>query len=161
MRTLISTSYWIMEEDEEQSFVILKRTERVFASNLDIAVEEDRVRAVLATRHTRYGIVVDLRLAPPYLRPQSESTRRLLAAIVATFGRVAALHNDDDVIERLFRFMPKDVAETLSTASESSAVAFAKSAPSRGRDPRVDSDSIQRQRQGSDATRRSSRRVTR
>jgi len=138
MYTLFSTPYWIMREDDEQNLVELKRTDRPFDSNFDVALEEDRVGAAFVSRHATYGIVIDLRLTPPGSSPQSENAmRRLLASIAAKFARVAALHKDRVALQQLLRSAPNGRAEIFPAEDEREALEFAKNRTSReaGDDP--------------------------
>jgi hypothetical protein len=89
---LLSSDYWLMDESGYERVVVLRRTAIPFASVEAIARATEVVKSKLQPYHRRFGVVADLRLAPPRNDAAFEAaTRGFRAALEAHFARVAVL----------------------------------------------------------------------
>ncbi len=89
---LLSSDHWLMDESGYERVVVLRRTAVPFASAEAISRSTEEVTSKLRTYHRRFGVVVDLRLAPPRNDPAFEAaTRALRSALQECFARVAVL----------------------------------------------------------------------
>ena len=126
-RTLISNPHWIVEEDEDDRIVTLRRTPTPFSAVAEIVETNEAVISLFRPEHRDFGAVVDMRQAPTRNDPDFEAAmRRLRAVITEQFVRVAVLV-DSQVgvlqVDRLGRF---DERETLATQSEAATRRFAR-----------------------------------
>lgn len=127
MHTLVSSVHWVMREYGEHRLVQLKRTSEPFESNLDIAIEADRILPNLRSEYSNFGIVVDMRGAPLRADPQFEGAmRRLRGAIAESFARVAVLLRSQTGMLQVHRLTREDRTRTFATLSETAAFEFAK-----------------------------------
>lgn len=89
---LLTSDHWLMDESGYERVVVLRRTSVPFASAEAIFRSTEEVTSKLRAYHRRFGVVADLRLAPPRNDAAfEEATRSFRAALQTCFARVAVL----------------------------------------------------------------------
>ena len=126
---LLANKFWTMEENAERGYVVLARSAEPIKSIEEFISLNDQIIAKMRADHKDYGIVVDMRQAPPRNDPDFENAmHRLRLECSNLFSRVAVLLESSMGVLQVNRLARNENAETLATTSESSAIYFAKGA---------------------------------
>ncbi len=126
-RTLLATEHWVLEEDMHDEVVILRRTPVSFGSIEDVLASNAAVMSEMVERHAKYGMVVDMRQAPPRNDPAFESAMGDLRRHIAThFARLAVLLDSPVGVLQVQRIGHTDGSMPFATLSEAAAVRFAR-----------------------------------
>ncbi len=126
MRVLISTAYWLMEEDAVRKVVILRR-HAVPVDSLDELLTQNReITNLMRSVDEEFGIVIDMRQAPSRNDPEFEDAMaQLRAEIFRHYTRVAVLVSSALGVLQVNRINRNDGAQTFATQNEAEAVRFA------------------------------------
>jgi sulfite reductase (NADPH) flavoprotein alpha-component len=126
MKTLVSTDYWSMEEDERRKVVILKRHAVAVDSIEELLAQNDEIIGLMPKVQDEFGIVIDMRQAPTRNDPEFEDAMgQLRAEIFRHYVRVAVLVSSDIGVLQVNRIGRNEGASTFATQNESEAVRFA------------------------------------
>lgn len=129
-RGLLSTEHWLMEADPDDRIVWLHRLPVPFASISEIMCANDAVIRKLDAAYASWGVVVDLRRAPPRNDPAFENAMRgLRAAVAASFARTALLLATQAGVLQVSRITREDGSASFATTVEAAALEFARGAP--------------------------------
>jgi sulfite reductase alpha subunit-like flavoprotein len=124
---LLCTRYWFVEESAVERVVVLRRTPLPFDSLEALVAENASVIATIRGDHLQYGLVVDMRQAPPRNDPEFEDAMRTLReTIAAGFARHAVLLESSAGVLQVNRLGRGEGQRVFATMSESAAVTFAK-----------------------------------
>ena len=127
---LIASAHWVMEEDQEQKVVLLRRLALPFASLGELSSANQEVVQLIRPEHRTWGIVVDMRQARSRNDPSFESAMRgLRDAVEARFARTAVLLGTAVGLLQVTRLAREDGATSLATQSETEALRFARGQP--------------------------------
>lgn len=127
VRTLLSSQHWTMEEDPTAPVVILRRSAVPFDSIEQVVSANDEAIACVRDEHATYGIVVDMRQAPPRNDPAFEQAMRKLREVAELrFARLSLLLESPTGILQANRLERKDGGEYLVTTSEHGAMKYAR-----------------------------------
>jgi len=129
---LLSSAHWFMEESIAQRVVMLRRTALPFGSLDELSSANQEVVRLIRPEHRAWGIVVDMRQAPPRNDPSFESAMRgLRDAVEERFARTAVLLGTAVGLLQVTRLAREDGATSLATQSEAEALRFARGEPLR------------------------------
>ncbi len=124
---LLCTRYWFVEESAVEQVVVLRRTPLPFDSLEALVAENASVIATIRGDHLAYGLVVDMRQAPPRNDPEFEDAMRTLRETVAAgFARYAVLLESSAGVLQVNRLGRGEGQRVFATMSESAAMTFAK-----------------------------------
>lgn len=127
---LLSSEHWLMEADPDDRVVWLSRLPAPFASLAEIARANDAVIRRLDAAYASWGLIVDLRRAPPRNDPEFENAMRgLRAAVAASFARTALLLATQAGVLQVSRITREDGSASFATTTEAAALEFARGAP--------------------------------
>ncbi|MEY2934181.1 MAG: hypothetical protein RL033_4930, partial [Pseudomonadota bacterium] len=127
---LITSAHWLMEEDRLNKVVFLRRMALPFGSLEELTSANQQVVRQIRPEHREWGIVVDMRQAPPRNDPSFESAMRgLRDAVEVRFARTAVLLETAVGLLQVTRLTREDGATTFATQSEAAAVRFARGQP--------------------------------
>jgi hypothetical protein len=127
---LITSAHWLMEEDRLNKVVFLRRMALPFGSMEELTSANQQVVRQIRPEHREWGIVVDMRQAPPRNDPSFESAMRgLRDAVEVRFARTAVLLETAVGLLQVTRLTREDGATTFATQSEAAAVRFARGQP--------------------------------
>jgi sulfite reductase alpha subunit-like flavoprotein/predicted heme/steroid binding protein len=127
---LLASAHWLMEEDRRNKLVYLLRLAMPFSSVEEITSANQQVVARIRPEHKDWGIVVDMRQAPPRNDPAFEGAMRgLRDAVEVRFARTAVLLESAVGLLQVTRLTREDGAETFATQSEAAALRFARGQP--------------------------------
>lgn len=126
-RILFCSKYWYVEEHVGDRVMIFRRTSIPFES-LDILVRENtEVLTKIREEHATFGIVVDMRQAPPRNDPGFEGAMRTLReTLTQRFARLAVLVESSAGVLQVNRLGRDQNARHFATMSEVAAIKFAK-----------------------------------
>jgi cytochrome b involved in lipid metabolism len=124
--TVLSSDFWLMEEDQVRKVVVLKRSAQPVEAIDDLILANRNVIAKMRPDHADYGVVVDMRQAPSRNDPEFEDAMRLLRLEVSKhFARVAVLVTSAVGVLQVARMSRNEGAETFATQDELAAMRFA------------------------------------
>ena len=127
---LLTSPHWLMEEDPMQRVVLLRRMGLPFGSLDELSAANQQVVQLIRPEHRAWGIVVDMRQAPPRNDPSFESAMRgLRDAVELRFARTAVLLGTAVGLLQVTRLTREDGATSLATQSEAEALRFARGQP--------------------------------
>ncbi|MEO8180909.1 MAG: cytochrome b5 domain-containing protein [Deltaproteobacteria bacterium] len=127
---LIASAHWLMEEDRQHRVVFLRRMALPFGSLEELSTANQQVVGHIRPEHQEWGIVVDMRQAPPRNDPSFESAMRALRdAVEVRFARTAVLLETAVGLLQVTRLTREDGATTFATQSEAAALRFARGQP--------------------------------
>lgn len=127
---LIVSAHWLMEEEREGRLVWLRRMAMPFGSVEEIINANQQVLSRIRPEHREWGVVVDMRHAPPRNDPAFEAAMRgLRDAVEVRFARTAVLLETAVGLLQVTRLTREDGAATFATQSEAAAVRFARGQP--------------------------------
>lgn len=126
LTSLISTEYWLMEEDTSRHLVYLKRHALPIDSIDDLRAQNAAIVQQFRAEYREFGIVVDMRQAPSRNDPEFEDAMgHLRKALSSQFRRVAVLVTSAMGVLQVNRIGRNEGAETFATQSETAARRFA------------------------------------
>jgi hypothetical protein len=126
LRALISTDYWLMEEDEGQKFALLRRHAVPVDSLEELLEQNHEIIEQMRTVQDDFGIVVDMRQAPPRNDPAFEDAMgQLRREIFNRYARVAVLVSSEIGVLQVNRIGRNEGSKTYATQSEAEAIRFA------------------------------------
>ncbi len=127
---LFTSAHWLMEEDRLSQVVFLRRMALPFGSLEELTASNQQVVRQIRPEHREWGIVVDMRQAPPRNDPSFESAMRgLRDAVEVRFARTAVLLETAVGLLQVTRLTREDGATTFATQSEAAAIRFARGQP--------------------------------
>jgi sulfite reductase (NADPH) flavoprotein alpha-component len=126
-RILFCSKYWFVEEHSRDRAMIFRRTSIPFES-LDVLVKENSsVLGMIKNEHADFGVVVDMRQAPPRNDPAFEGAMRTLReTLTDRFARLAVLVESRAGVLQVNRLGRDQNARHFATMSEVAAIKFAK-----------------------------------
>jgi sulfite reductase alpha subunit-like flavoprotein len=126
LRALISTDYWLMEEDAGQKFALLRRHAVPVDSLQELLEQNHEIIEQMRTVQDDFGIVVDMRQAPPRNDPAFEDAMgQLRREIFNRYARVAVLVSSEIGVLQVDRIGRNEGSKTYATQSEAEAIRFA------------------------------------
>jgi sulfite reductase (NADPH) flavoprotein alpha-component len=126
-RTVLSTTYWTMEEDEDNHVVIICRTPTAVQTLADLVSQNEEVIRRFRPEHAAWGVVVDMRQAPRRNDPAFENAMgRLRLESSRRFARLAVLLESEEGVLQVNRLRRADERDkSFATKSETAAIKFA------------------------------------
>jgi hypothetical protein len=92
MRALHSSRFYEVTEDSATRVVRLRRTGAPFPATVDVRAEVDGLVSRFRRHHREYGVIIDMRDAPPRNDPEFEEAMRHLRFVVGqSFARIVVL----------------------------------------------------------------------
>jgi len=129
---LLASAHWLLEEDPAQKVVLLRRMALTFGSLDELSSANQQVVQLIRPEHRTWGIVVDMRQAPPRNDPSFETAMRgLRDAVEQRFARTAVLLGTAVGLLQVTRLTREDGATSLATQSEAEALRFARGQPAK------------------------------
>jgi hypothetical protein len=127
LRTILSDVHWIADEDADHRVLFLRRTPVAFDSLDEIAASNARLVAVLREEHASWGVVLDMRQAPPRNDPQYEDAMKGLRTRIGGLERIAWLLESAAGVLQVNRLARDEGSrKTFATMSEPAALRFAR-----------------------------------
>lgn len=128
MRTLLlNTQHYVLEEDRDARVVILRRTALPFGPAAEVRAENERVVAAFRPDHASYGLIVDMRAAPPRNDPAFEAAMRHLRFMVRrSFARTAVLVRTASGMMQVSRMHREEGYPYFTTSDEEEALRLAR-----------------------------------
>lgn len=128
-KVLMSNDFWTVEEESDAKVLLLRRSPKPVISLDDLVVANAAVLAHFRRGYSAYGVVVDMRQAPPRNDTGFENAMAELRMGLATnFARVAVLLESATGLLQVNRIGRNDSAQTFATQNEPAAIKFAKGA---------------------------------
>lgn len=125
--TLVFTPYWSMTSDEADRVIWLQRREEPFRSLDEITSANRSLVDTFGHEYATWGIVVDMRRAPPRNDPAFEAAmHELRSATERSFARAAVLVTTQAGVLQIHRLAREDGAHTFATTDPSAAYEFAR-----------------------------------
>jgi sulfite reductase (NADPH) flavoprotein alpha-component len=126
-RLLRHTRYWSVEEQSKEKVVVLRRTPIAFDTLEVLERENADVIATIRAEHASFGVVVDMRQAPPRNDPEFEGAMRTLRETVTQrYARLAVLLASIPGVLQVNRLGRGEGERWFATMSETAAMKFAK-----------------------------------
>jgi hypothetical protein len=129
LKVLLETAHWLIEANPDQRVVWLRRSSAPFSAIPELTNANQRVIQSLGRDRAGWGIIVDMRRAPPRNDPVFEQAMRALReAVESRFSRTALLLSTQAGVLQVQRLGREDGATSFATTNESTALAHARGA---------------------------------
>ena len=127
-RSILSTTYWEMLEDDVRRVVLLRRSAVPVESLTELVDQNAQVIAQMQAEHREWGIVVDMRQAPSRNDPEFEGAMsKLRTRVSEAYARVALLVTSTAGMLQVNRLARQEGSTQWASQSEDAAIRFAQS----------------------------------
>ncbi len=126
---LLSENLWVMEENADRRYVLLRRTPEEVDSLMELVHQNEKVIDLIRPDHeSGFGLVCDFREARGRNDPDfEEAMKRLRHELTTRFPRVAVLLASEQGVLQVNRLQRSEGSRTFATQSETAAIRFAMS----------------------------------
>jgi hypothetical protein len=124
---ILSSAHWQIRCERDERVAWLIRSAVPFGSLAQLQVANGEIARTLGAQFLTWGVVVDLRLAPPRNDPAFEKTsQRLRATVEQSFERTAVLTTTEVGRLQVQRLARQEGARFFATTEPEAALAFAR-----------------------------------